>query len=67
MILIILERRSKNEGFLHIFSQHRAANIDYFRSAYPQERWVDFVKKSRKVSKDKALKILKESISYIRG
>lgn len=55
-----LGRRSKNEGFLHIFSQYRVANIDYFRSAYPQERWVDFVKKSRKVSKDKALKTLRE-------
>lgn len=55
-----LGRRSKNEGFLHIFSKYRAANIDYFRSTYPQERWVDFVKKSRKASKDKALKTLKE-------
>ena len=55
-----LGRRSRSEGFLHIFSQYKAANIDYFRSAYPQERWVDFVKKSRKVSKDKALKALRE-------
>ena len=55
-----LGRRSKNEGFLHIFSKYRASNIDYFRSAYPQERWIDFVKKSRKVSKDKALKALRE-------
>lgn len=55
-----LGRRSKNEGFLHIFSQYRATNIDYFRSAYPQERWVDLVKKSRKVSKDKAMKTLRE-------
>ena len=55
-----LGRRSKNEGFLHIFSQYRAANIDYFRSIYPQERWVDLVKKSRKVSKDKALRVLRE-------
>lgn len=55
-----LGRRSKSEGFLHIFSQYRAANIDYFRSAYPQERWDDLVKKSRKVSKDKALKALRE-------
>lgn len=43
-----------------ISSQYRAANIDYFRSTYPQERWVDFVKKSRKMSKDKALKALRE-------
>lgn len=55
-----LGRRSRSEGFLHIFSQYKASNIDYFRSAYPQERWVDFVKKSRKVSKDKALKALRE-------
>ena len=55
-----LGRRGKNEGFLHILSQYRVANIDYFRSVYPQERWVDCVKKSRKVSKDKALKILRE-------
>lgn len=55
-----LGRRSRSEGFLHIFSKYKAANIDYFRSAYPQERWVDFVKKSRKVSKDKALKVLRE-------
>lgn len=55
-----LGRRSRSDGFLHIFSQYKAANIDYFRSAYPQERWVDFVKKSRKVSKDKALKALRE-------
>ena len=55
-----LGRRSRNEGFLRIFSQYRVANIDYFRSAYPQERWDDLVKKSRKVSKDKALKALKE-------
>lgn len=55
-----LGRRSRNEGFLHIFSQYRAANIDYFRSAYPQERWDDLVKKSRKVSKNKALKTLRE-------
>ena len=55
-----LGRRSRSEGFLHIFSKYKAANIDYFRSAYPQERWVDFVKKSRKVSKDKALKALRE-------
>lgn len=56
-----LGRRSRSEGFLHIFSKYKAANIDYFRSAYPQERWVDFVKKSRKVSKDKALKVLREA------
>ena len=55
-----LGRRGKNEGFLHILSLYRVANIDYFRSVYPQERWVDCVKKSRKVSKDKALKILRE-------
>ena len=55
-----LGRRSMNEGFLHIFSQYRATNIDYFRSAFPQERWVDLVKNSRKVSKDKALKALRE-------
>lgn len=55
-----LGRRSRSDGFLHIFSKYKAANIDYFRSAYPQERWVDFVKKSRKVSKDKALKALRE-------
>ena len=55
-----LGRRSRSEGFLHIFSKYKAANIDYFRSAYPQDRWVDFVKKSRKVSKDKALKVLRE-------
>lgn len=61
-----LGRRSRSEGFLHIFSQYKASNIDYFRSAYPQERWVDFVKKSRKVSKDKALKALRER-SHITG
>lgn len=55
-----LGRRSKKEGFLHIFSQYRAANIDYFRGTYPQERWADYVKKSRKASKDKALKALRE-------
>lgn len=55
-----LGRRSKNQGFLHIYSKYRAANIDYFRGVYPQERWVDYVKKSRKVSKDKALKLLRE-------
>jgi ATP-dependent helicase HepA len=53
-------RRSKDEGFLHIFSKYRASNIDYFKSAYPQERWDDIVKKSRKVSKDRALKALME-------
>ena len=61
-----LGRRSRNEGFLHIFSQYKVANIDYFRSAYPQERWIDFVRKSRKVSKDKALKALRER-SHITG
>lgn len=55
-----LGRRSKNQGFLHIYSKYRASNIDYFRGVYPQERWVDYVKKSRKVSKDKALKLLRE-------
>ncbi|MFI3212849.1 MAG: SNF2-related protein [Eubacteriales bacterium] len=55
-----LGRRSKNEGFLHIFSQYRASNIDYFRSEYLQDRWGDVVKKSRKLSKHKALDILKE-------
>ncbi len=34
-----LGRRSRSDGFLHIFSKYKAANIDYFRSAYPQERW----------------------------
>ena len=55
-----LGRRSSSEGFLHIFSRYRASNIDYFRSVYPQERWGDLVKKSRKFSKEKALKALKE-------
>lgn len=55
-----LGRRSKQEGFLHIFSRYRASNIDYFKSMYPQERWDGWVKKSRKVSKNKALKALRE-------
>lgn len=53
-------RRSRQEGFLHIFSQYRASNVDYFKSSYPQERWDDLVKKSRGVSKNKALKALRE-------
>ena len=55
-----LGRRGKQEGFLHIYSNYRASNVDYFKSIYPQERWNDLVQKSRKVSKTKALKILKE-------
>lgn len=55
-----LGRRSKREGFLHIFSKYRASNMDYFKSSYPQERWDDLVKKSRNVSKNKALKVLSE-------
>ena len=55
-----LGRRSKQEGFLHIFSRYRASNIDYFKSMYPQERWDGWVKNSRKVSKNKALKELRE-------
>lgn len=55
-----LGRRSRQEGFLHIFSQYRASNVDYFKSSYPQERWDDLVKKSRSVSKNKALKALRE-------
>lgn len=55
-----LGRRSRQEGFLHIYSQYRASNVDYFKSSYPQERWDDLVKKSRNVSKNKALKALRE-------
>lgn len=55
-----LGRRSRQEGFLHIYSQYRASNVDYFKSSYPQERWNDLVKKSRNVSKNKALKVLRE-------
>lgn len=55
-----LGRRSKREGFLHIFSRYRASNVDYFKSSYPQERWDDLVKKSRNVSKNKALKVLSD-------
>jgi len=59
-ILDHLGRRSRQEGFLKIYSKYRASNIDYFRAIYNQERWEDWVKKSRKVSKDKALKVLRE-------
>ena len=55
-----LGRRSRQEGFLHIYTQYKAANVDYFKSVYPQDRWIDNVKKSRKMSKDKALKALRE-------
>lgn len=55
-----LGRRSRQEGFLKIYSKYRSSNIDYFRAAYNQERWEDWVKKSRKASKDKALKALRE-------
>lgn len=55
-----LGRRGKEGGFLNIPGRYRASNIDYFRSQYPQERWGDFIDKSRKISKDNALKILKK-------
>lgn len=55
-----LGRRSRQEGFLKLYSKYSAANIDYFRATYNQERWEDWVKKSRKTSKDKALKALRE-------
>ena len=54
-----LGRRSKEEGFLRIYTQHRASNIDYFKTLYSQDRWEDMVSKTRKISKDKALKNLK--------
>lgn len=54
-----LGRRSKQEGFLKIFSQHKASNIDYFKTLYSPDRWEDMVSKARKISKDKALKNLR--------
>lgn len=55
-----LGRRSKRDGFLNISRQYNVSNVDFFKTLYPQERWDDFVKKSRKVSKDKAFKSLSE-------
>lgn len=55
-----LGRRSKQVGFLNIYSQNHTSNIDCFRELYPQERWENFVEKSRQVSKEKAIKLLRE-------
>jgi len=55
-----LGKRGKHGGFLNIPGRFRISNIDYFHSLYPQERWEDYVDKSRKNSKDKALKVLKK-------
>lgn len=46
-------------GFLGIYNQYRASNVDFFKRMYPQERWEDLVMKSREVSKKKARKIFK--------
>ena len=54
-----LGRRSKQEGFLRIFTQYKASNIDYFKALYSPDRWEDMVSKTRKISKDKALKNLR--------
>ena len=54
-----LGRRSKQEGFLKIFSQYKASNIDYFKTLYSPDRWEDMVSKARKISKDKALRNLR--------
>ena len=55
-----LGRRSRQDGFMGIYRQHRASNVDYFKTLYPQERWEDIVRRSRAFSKDKALKLLRE-------
>lgn len=54
-----LGRRSKQEGFLKIFSKYRASNVDYFKTLYSPERWEDMVLRARKLSKEKALKNLR--------
>ena len=54
-----LGKRGKQEGFLNIYTQYKASNIDYFKSLYSPDRWEDMVSKSRRISKDKALKILR--------
>lgn len=46
-------------GFLGIYNQYKASNADYFKTIYPQERWEDLVMKSRRISKEKALKSLR--------
>lgn len=53
-----LGRRGINGGFLGIYNRYRSSNIDYFKARYPQEQWEDNVIKSRKISRDKAMKKL---------
>lgn len=54
-----LGRRSRQEGFLKIFSRHKVSNIDYFKTLYSPDRWEDMVSEARKVSKEKAIKNLR--------
>lgn len=54
-----LGKRGRGDGFLGIYSKYRSSNVDYFRMNYPQDQWENVVRKTRKISKDKALTALK--------
>lgn len=61
---IHLGKRSREAGFLKDTIEGR--NIDWFKSAYVGENWIDLVSTTRKLSHDKAFEIFKRK-SNIKG
>lgn len=49
-----LGRRGMWDGFLKIFTKHRASNLDWFKAQYDEERWEKLVDQSSKTARKKA-------------
>lgn len=56
-----LGRRSVKTDGLHIKERYGCSNVDWFRQAYPEDKWINFVSASMKAAKNQVKEKMKAS------
>lgn len=59
--VVHLGRRSVKTDGLHIKERYGCSNVDWFRQAYPEDKWINFVSASMKAAKNQVKEKMKAS------